>query len=1114
MEKERGSNLEKIDLSGQWKFLLDREGIGFKNKYFNAHLPNTIILPGILQAQGYGNDIDRNTPWVQSLYDKLWYERDEYKVAQEEQVNVPFLSQPPKHYTGLAWYEKEVVIEEEGYYSLYMEATRWKTSVWVDGQFMGSITSLCGPHEYDLKRLEKGIHKITVCVDNGWQLPYRPDGHGVSDALAATWNGIVGEISLKKRGEISIADVQVYTDIHTKVATFLVTVKKELDHMKKVVVEVNSVIGKDKEESNCLEQLLATTISTIIKEKVQTIEIQLEYPKETKFWDEFTQHICKARIFLSEESCKQPCSTWDTTFGFREAYTKDGLFFINNRPTYFRGTHFGGDFPLTGYPSTDVEYWKNIFLTVKNWGLNFVRCHSYCPPKSAFVAADELGVYIQVECPMWNVFSKGNPMNKVLEEETDRILKYFGNHPSFVLLSPSNEPGGDWLEPLTNWVANCKKKDRRHLYTIQSGWPYKMPPSEIAGTDYVYFHRSGFGIEPGGTIRNFKGWHGKDYLPSVEGIKYPVISHELGQWCSYPDFDIINKFKGFLQPGNFKVFKESMKQNGLLPLNKTFAYCSGKLKMEMFKEELEANFRTPHLYGFELLDLHDYLGQGTALVGVLDAFWESKGFVEPEEFRHYCNETVLLLRIEKRVFTKKDTFSYPLEVCHFGKEPLMKQKISYEVITEEDGEVIVIHSGIVGVLDILLGKNQKVGQIHIDLQKLETNKQYKIRVKINGTDIENNWNFWLFEDVAEPKLKHTIYTRSIKEAIKALEEGRNVILSPQYSSFSYDCPPLSARPVFWNAQMGPSWGRGMGLVCDVNHKALKNFPTKKWQDWQWEEVLKGAKGINLSKFPKHLQPIVRPIDEWNRNYPLGLIIECNVLNGKLLLVSADLETDIKNRPSVAALKKCLFDYVESKEFKPTVYVEKEVLLSCFFQEKIMKQLHISATLEGREDISLESMIDGDPNTVVEVTGGYPYCISMKMPKKHTISGMVYMPQQRNREHLGDIKAYRIEAIINGELKVVKEGELTSSFSPKTIIFNTKIHTDNIKFIALSGFFGGSVSMWEEKEDGWYCEVKKYEDTTMSIGELAFICEDEIEEWEENEGLKEVVTSSTTQEIDN
>ena len=161
------------------------------------------------------------------------------------------------------------------------------------------------------------------------------------------------------------------------------------------------------------------------------------------------------------------------------------MFYVNGRPTYFRGTHFGGDYPLTGYPSCEPEFWDRLMGRVKEWGLNYIRFHSYCPPDAAFAAADRAGVYLQAECGMWNSFWDGCSMNEVLKEETEKILDAFGNHPSFVMLSPSNEPGGDWYSPLSAWVKEWKEKDGRRLYTAQSGWPYPMPPDKITGTDYA-----------------------------------------------------------------------------------------------------------------------------------------------------------------------------------------------------------------------------------------------------------------------------------------------------------------------------------------------------------------------------------------------------------------------------------------------------------------------------------------------------------------------------------------------------------------------------------------------------------------------------------------------------
>src|SRR4029079_19729661 len=127
---------------------------------------------------------------------------------------------------------------------------------------------------------------------------------------------------------------------------------------------------------------------------------------------------------------------------------------------------------------------------------------------------------------------------------------------------------------------------------------------------------------------------------ATAGVPVPIIGHEVGQWVAYPDYRVIKEFTGFMRPGNYEIFRESAKAHGVLDRNKEFAHASGKFQLACYKEEIEANLRTPGLAGFQLLDLHDYLGQGGALVGVLDPFWESKGYTTPEGFRRFCNVTV------------------------------------------------------------------------------------------------------------------------------------------------------------------------------------------------------------------------------------------------------------------------------------------------------------------------------------------------------------------------------------------------------------------------------------------------------------------------------------------
>lgn len=346
----------KIGLEGIWKLTLE------DNNGQNGE-EAVITLPGTLQAAGYGTDVSPDTEWVSALHDSRWYLREEYRYGIEaEHVKVPFLSQPAKIYTGVAWYERTIKFPADYPGGVFrIEAARQKSSLWIDGQYIGEDFSLCAAHEIPCSFIPAGIHTVRVCIDNRMQYPYRPDGHGVSDALGGNWNGMLGEIAFLSADEIELA-------------------------------------------WTCKQQYAAA------------------HPRSIK--------------------------------------VQEGVFFVDGCLEYFRGTHFGGEYPLTGYPvMSDDGFWDRLLETVKQWGLNFIRCHSLCPPDAAFAAADRAGVYLQIECGMWNVFEDGILMLDILQKETRKILRQFGHHPSFVLFSPSNEPAGSWYEPMRRWVRETRAYD-------------------------------------------------------------------------------------------------------------------------------------------------------------------------------------------------------------------------------------------------------------------------------------------------------------------------------------------------------------------------------------------------------------------------------------------------------------------------------------------------------------------------------------------------------------------------------------------------------------------------------------------------------------------------------
>ena len=1023
-----------LPLAGVWRFALDRADTGVRERWFERELSERINLPGVLQSQGFGDEISTRTPWVLSLYDRFWFMREEFKpYTKAGAVKVPFLSQPPRHYVGVAWYQRDIEVPEAWRgrrVVLFMERPRWESSVWVDERRVGSNRSLVAPHEFDLGALTPGRHRLTVRVDSSMLMPYRPDAHSVSDSLGGSWNGVVGRIELNSTGAVWIEDARVFPNVRTKAAL--------------LKVRVGNATGRAGRGT-----LSASGVSVPVEwdEKGGSAQLEVQLGSDAKTWDEFSPALQKLTLRLTGESVDE---SKELTFGLVEFKTEGSDFVVNGRKTYLRGNHHGGDFPLTGHPPTDVEYWRRVLRIHKEWGINHVRFHSFCPPEAAFEAADELGIYLQPEPGMWNEISPGTPMERMLYEETERMIKAYGNHPSFVMLSASNEPKGRWKQSLPRWAEHFRREDPRILYTTGTGHTDREIPDPEEGADFLVVQRLGEKM-----LRGQSAWFGRDYRASLEGIRIPVLSHELGQWVAYPDYEVIKKFTGYMRPGNYEIFRDSLAAHGLSGKNKEFAWASGRYQLACYKEEIEANLRTPGMAGFQLLELHDYVGQGTALVGLLDPFWEPKGYVTPAEFRRFNSETVPLARLTRRVFTTDETLEAEVEVAHYGAAPLTNASPSWKVV---DARGRVVASGRWPARTIPVGKNASLGRVAVDLSKLAAPRQYRLVVGLRGTAVENDWNFWLYpSDAGASATRDVLMTRSWDEAEERLREGGKVLYVPRRADLDWTSPPLDDVPVFWNRLMGPAWGRMLGLFNNVRHPALEQFPTEANFDWQWSEVVRGARAVNLDRLPRELEPIVWAIDDWNRNYKLGLVFECRVGRGRLLVSGADLETGLDARPAARQLRRALLAYMASPRFRPTVSVRPEELRGLLFDTRVMKKLGAEAKGESLPTNPASNAIDGDPNTFwlagdARKNVKHPHQLSISFTRAVPVGGLVLMPRQNHREHEGDIRGYVVEASDDGaNWREVARGELVSTFEPQRLTFPQTVNLRHLRLTALDGF---------------------------------------------------------------
>ena len=913
---------QNISLSGVWRFKIDPNNEGLKNKWFNTVLPETVKLPGSMAQNFKGDDITLKTKWTGSIYDSsFFYNPTLAKYRVPGNIKIPFWLTPSKHYIGAAWYQKDIVIPEnwkDKRVVLSLEYPHSETKVWIDDIEIGTQYTFVVAQNFELpSNLKPGKHTITLQIDNTIKaINVGQDSHSLTDHTQGNWNGVVGKMFLQAGSPVYFDDLQVYPDLKNKSAKVKIQLKGTSNVSSKGEITLAATSFNTKE----IIKVKSVTVPYIIDRGTGALEIDFPMGNKILTWDEFDPALYRLTATLTSSDGKKDSK--QVQFGMREFKAVGREFQINGRPVFLRGTVSNCEFPLTGYPAMDVAAWQRIFKINKDHGLNHMRFHSWCPPEAAFIAADLAGFYLQPEGPSWanhgSSIGDGKPIDQFIYDETNRISKNYGNYASFCMLAYGNEPRGRQIEYLTKFNNYWKAKDTRRLYTgasVGGSWPV-IPNNEFmvrGGARGLEWNRKPESISTYGKL--------------IEQFTVPFVAHEMGQYCAFPNFKEIKKYTGVYKAKNFELFEEDLKDHDMADQAEAFLMSSGKLQVLCYKNEIEKALRTPNYSGFQLLSLNDYPGQGTALVGVLDAFWDEKGYVTAAQFKRFSNTTVPLLEVPKFVYTSDEIFEPNVDISHWGKAPLMANVTCR--LMQADGKVLFTHK--FNPKTLAVGEIAKMGGFKYALNSITQAAQLKLEIVIEGTEFANDWNIWVFP-AKLPEVNSTVYycTSLDDKAKEVLNNGGKVFLNAAGKVIKGKEVVQTFLPVFWNT----SWFKmrpphTLGILCDPKNMAFANFPTAYHSDMQWWEIVNKSQVMNLEDFPKGFKPLVQPIDTWFLNRRLAMIFEAKVGNGKLIVSSADLSADLKAKPSAQQLYFSLQKYMESDKFNPKFEVDFDSINDLF-----------------------------------------------------------------------------------------------------------------------------------------------------------------------------------------
>ena len=910
----------RISLEGNWGLQLDTAGTGIAPDWLTKPCTDSLFLPGTtdMGKKGtYNTDMTLTT----SLSREYVFE-------------------------GKALYTKQVRIPEEWdgtSVRLVMERTK-PTTIWVDGKEVGANNDISTAQQYDLSSyLSPGTHTVAILVDNGKQaVPEKVYGssHAYSASTQTNWNGIIGDFYLESAPLCGIDEIQLYPDVAEKVVTARVTLRNPDKGMGKGTLSFYAEAwNTDKQH----------------KTPVQTIEVDWTKPEQefelalgdkALLWSEFTPSLYRFSVSLKTD---QSVDTEQATFGLRDFKTKGRQFTMNGKVTFLRGKHDACVFPLIAHTAMDVETWRHYFQVAKQYGINHYRFHSWCPPEACFEAADIEGIYLQPELPVWgNIDIDDTELCDYLLKEGRNLHRAYSNHASFVMFGLGNEMSGE--EGLAMLIQTFKKEDNRHIYASGSnnylGFKGKQADEDYFTTcrvgreDDKQFNthaRASFSFADaydGGYLNHTYPNSEMDFSSANALCDVPIISHETGQFQVYPNYEEIKKYTGVLKPRNFEIFKKRLEEAGMIDQAHDFMMASGKWSALLYRADIEMNLRTPEWGGFQLLDLQDYPGQGSAYVGILDAFMESKGLITPEEWRHFCSEVVPLFCTEKFCWTNDEALTGEVEIANYSESDLNGKQLSW---TLTDSKQQVLDKGILP-LQVKQGELAKVGTLKPAIASVRKAEKVTLALSIDGTPYRNDYSLWIYPADKEVTPSEDIcVTDDLDAHLKYLAEGGKVLWFPSKDKHKEQTVGGLFQTDYWNYRMfrticenldRPVSPGTLGILTDPSHPALADFPTEFHTNWQWFPIIKQSYPMVLDRLSDDYRPIVQVIDNVERNHKLGLLFEFKIGNGKLLVCMSDLKA-VQDCPEARQFYRSILEYMESPAFAPSYSLSAKDLQDLF-----------------------------------------------------------------------------------------------------------------------------------------------------------------------------------------
>ena len=398
---------QTTSLNGTWNYIVDPYENGFYNyRYIPFDHDRDPSKSG-----GYFANQKPVNPW----------NRVEYDFDLSDTINVPgdWNSQKEKlyYYEGTIWYKRSfdyVKTEETNRVFVHFGAANYQADVYLNGHKLGMHKGGFTPFNFEVTDLlQEAGNFLILKVDNTRKKDEVPTVN------TDWWNfgGLTRDVSLVEVPQTFVTD-------------YFIQLEKGSDQNIVGYIQMDGA-----EKANRRVELRIPGLK--IKKKYRSddqgrIEIALK-SKRIKYWSPENPQLYDVKIKSGSEEVHD-------RIGFRTIETEGSNILLNGESIFLRGICIHEENPLRGGRANSLEDAKLFMSWVKELGCNYVRLAHYPHNEKMLRLADEMGILVWEENPVyWTISWENKQTYATAQQQLGEVISRDKNRAAVIIWSMANE---------------------------------------------------------------------------------------------------------------------------------------------------------------------------------------------------------------------------------------------------------------------------------------------------------------------------------------------------------------------------------------------------------------------------------------------------------------------------------------------------------------------------------------------------------------------------------------------------------------------------------------------------------------------------------------------------